>query len=224
MKTVPTLLTTTPDEFIAQMNIFQRYYDRIQLDIADGNLVPNITTQIEGILDVIDHNEVIIFPNITFDFHLMVSDYKAELEKIVKIQEKNIQVNTVLINAEHEINISELNSLYTFSIGLDIFPNVTIDSLAYKYDLDYAPNIQIMTVNPGFQGSPFLTQMLQKVEQLRVQGYSGEILIDGGVNSNTLPTISSQSYKPDIICIGSYLTKAGRDLAHRVDELKKLEQ
>ncbi len=224
MKTVPTLLTTTIEEFISQMNTFQRYYDRIQLDIADGQLVPNTTVQINEMLDVLSSNQVIIFPNITFDFHLMVSDYEAELEKIVKIQEKNIKVNTVLINASREINVSEINNSYSFSIGLDVFPDVSIDSLARNYDLDYVPSIQIMTVNPGFQGSPFLPRMLQKIEQLRVQDYGGEILIDGGVNSTSLPTISSHSFRPDIICIGSYLTKAGNDLERRVNELKKLEQ
>ncbi|QQS44587.1 hypothetical protein IPM65_03235 [Candidatus Roizmanbacteria bacterium] len=224
MKTVPTLLTTTIEEFISQMNTFQRYYDRIQLDIADGQLVPNTTVQINEMLDVFSSNQVTIFPNITFDFHLMVSDYEAELEKIVKIQEENIQVNTVLINASHEVNIGEMNSSYSFSIGLDVFPDVSIDNLARNYDLDYVPSIQIMTVNPGFQGSPFLPQMLQKIEQLRAQGYNGEILIDGGVNSNSLPTVSSQSYQPDIICIGSYLTKAGADLERRINELKKFDQ
>ncbi len=224
MKTVPTLLTTTSEEFISQMNIFQRYYDRIQLDIADGNLVPNTTTQIEDILEAVTENKVTISPNSTFDFHLMVADYESELEKIVKIQQQNIRINTVLINASREINIGKLNSTYTFSIGLDVFPDTTIEGLAHEYDLDCVPNVQIMTVNPGFQGSPFLPEMLQKIEQLRVQGYSGEILIDGGVNSNTLQVISSRSYKPDIICIGSYLTKAGSDLDYRVSELKKFEQ
>lgn len=224
MKTVPTLLTTTIEDFITQMNTFQRYYDRIQLDIADGQLVPNRTVQIDEMLQALSSDRVQISPNITFDFHLMVSDYEAELEKIVKIQEENIQVNTVLINAANEINVSEINNSYTFSIGLDVFPDMTIDSLARNYDLDYVPSIQIMTVNPGFQGSPFLPQMLQKIEQLRVQGYTAEILIDGGVNSTSLPIISSCSYRPDIICIGSYLTKADSDLGRRINELKKLEQ
>lgn len=224
MKTVPTLLTTTPEEFISQINIFQRYYDRIQLDIADGNLVPNVTTQIDEILQIITQNRQLITDSVQFDFHLMVSEYEAELEKIVKMQEQNIQVNTVLINAKHEVNIGKLNSSYSFSIGLDIFPDTTMESFAHNYDPDLIPSIQIMTVNPGFQGSPFLPEMLQKIEQLRVQGYSGEILIDGGVNSSTLPSITSQLYKPDIICIGSYLTKAGNDLEQRVNELKKFEQ
>lgn len=224
MKTVPTLLTTTIEEFISQISFFQKKFDRIQLDIADGNLVPSITTQIDEIIDAISHNQVTVSPNITFDFHLMVEDYEAELEKIAKMQKLNLQINTVLINANHELNIGKLNNTYTFSIGLDVFPDTTIDSFVRRFDLDYIPSIQIMTVNPGFQGSPFLPQMLQKIEQLRVQGYSGEILIDGGVNNNSLPIISSQTYKPDIICIGSYLTKAEEEIDRRIKELKNLEQ
>lgn len=223
MKTVPTLLTTSTEEFIEQIELFQKYFDRIQLDIADGNLVPNVTTQISEIYDLLLHKEIHIKEETVFDFHLMVQNFSPELEQIVKIQELNVRVNIVLINAEHKINIGYLNNTYTFSIGLDIFPNTHIDNIARHYDLDLIPAIQIMTVNPGFQGSPFLPQMLQKIQQLRVQNYKGEILIDGGVNNMTIPTINSQQYLPDIICIGSYLTKSEEDLESRVNLLKKLE-
>ncbi len=222
MKVIPTLLTTTREEFIEQMKLFQPYYSRIQLDIGDGNLVTNLTTQIDEIIDLLDKDMVTFFPSVEFDFHLMVKDYEKELPKIVTLQEKGIKVNTVLINAALHPDIPTLASQYTFSIGLDIFPEVTVNDIATRYDLEYIPAIQIMTVNPGFQGSPFLPDMLKKLEQLRAEDYKDSLLIDGGINEKTLPTILSAKTGPDFLCIGSYLTKAGEELKSRVERLKNL--
>ncbi|MDP4011430.1 MAG: hypothetical protein Q8P72_04355 [Candidatus Roizmanbacteria bacterium] len=223
MKTVPTLLTLDKFELSDQLELFQPYYDRIQIDVADGILVPNVTTQIEELSELISQEYVEIGPNTTFDFHLMVKNFKAELSKIKQLMTQNIKVNTVLINAGLHPKINTLLENYNFSIGLDISPSTEIDEIASHYDLSLIKYIQIMTVEPGFQGSPFLPEMLNKITQLRDHHYSGEILIDGGVNSKTIDVISAQKNRPDIICIGSFLTKAGDDLGSRVSQLKLLE-
>jgi len=223
MKTIPTLLTLDRFELSDQLELFQKYYDRIQIDIADGILVPNVTTQIEELSELIAQDNVEIDLKTSFDFHLMVKQYKVELEKIINLREQKVNVNTVLINALLFPKIDKLSKEYNFSIGLDIFPNAQIDAIALHYDLTAIKSIQIMTVQPGFQGSPFLPEMLNKITQLRDHHYSGEILIDGGVNSKTLSTIQSCKNPPDIICIGSFLTKADEDLGNRVEFLKTLE-
>lgn len=223
MKAIPTLLTTSDYEFMSQMELFQKYYHRIQLDIADGILVSNKTTQIQNIEAMLHDKEISLSPQTLVDFHLMVEDYQRELPKIERLQAMGMQVHLVLINATRQPDIDELYGLYNFSIGLDVFPSVQINTIARHYNLKKIGHIQIMTVEPGFQGSPFLPQMLYKIQQLRQQDYTGEILIDGGVNHATLPVILQAPSVPDIVCIGSYLTKSGADLAYRVNELKKFE-
>ncbi len=224
MKIIPTLLTTTTQEFIDQMNLFQKYYSRIQLDITDGELVPNVTVQIPEIIELVKRKKVIVSSNVLFDFHLMVNNYELALKQIVELQELGMKVNLSLINAELHPDIPSLNPQYQFAIGLDISPKTHIDDLARHYDLTYIPSIQIMTVSPGFQGSPFLEHMLLKIEQLRTQDYNAEIMIDGGVNEKTIPIIAGKKYPPDFLCIGSYLTKAGDDFEKRVKELKELDK
>ncbi len=222
MQIIPTLLTTSPNEFIEQMRIFQPYYSRIQLDIADGILVPNKTTQIEEMITVFSENSTLFSKKVQFDFHLMVQNFKEELNKIKKIHELGMQVNLVLINAELQPQIEQLIIEYPFRIGLDVSPSTSVEKLEHLYNLDSIPTIQIMTVNPGFQGSPFLKEMLFKIEQLRTANYKMPIMIDGGVNNETIPLIQQQKYTPDFLCIGSYLTKAGTELEKRVNELNNL--
>lgn len=222
MGIIPTLLTTTIDEFISQMNIFPHYYSRLQLDIADGKLVPNKTTQIEEMIDVFSKKTIEINQNIEFDFHLMVQGFKEELNKIKELQNLGMNVNVALINAELHPDIDILKKDYSFSIGLDVSPQTQIESITQQYNLNIIESIQIMTVNPGFQGSPFLEKMLLKIEQLRMLNYKMPIMIDGGVNHVTIPLIKSKKFTPDFLCIGSYLTKAGDTLEERVQELNNI--
>ncbi|MBP9691644.1 hypothetical protein KBD81_06215, partial [Candidatus Woesebacteria bacterium] len=137
---------------------------------------------------------------------------------------QNVNVRTVLINASLRPKLNELSREYDFAIGLDVSPEQEIEGIADHYDLSLVPSIQIMTVSPGFQGSPFLPDMLMKIQQLREHDYSGEILIDGGINSTTIPLINSHKYMPDILCIGSFLTKAGDELESRINDLRTLEE
>ena len=135
MKVIPTLLTTTKEECVREINLFQKYFDRIQLDVADGKLVPNITTQIEEIKTLILEKKVNISKKVSYDFHLMVRDYNRELKKIIKLNQLGVTIGTVLINAALTPDIEALTSQYEFSIGLDVFPQVQIDDLARKYNL-----------------------------------------------------------------------------------------
>ncbi|HRN69946.1 MAG TPA: hypothetical protein PLS49_02065, partial [Candidatus Woesebacteria bacterium] len=223
MQIIPTLLTTHQSEFLEQMELFQKYYTRIQLDIADGILVPNKTTQIEEMITLFSENRALFKPNVMFDFHLMVNHFEGELEKIKKLKELGMNIQIVLINAGLNPEIAKIKSNYQLNIGLDVFPDMEITYINSQYDLNTCQAIQIMTVNPGFQGSPFLEKMLLKIEQLRVAGYKSPILIDGGVNSTTISLIQNKTYKPDILCIGSYLTKAGAQLERRVQDLNNLQ-
>ena len=222
MKVIPTLLTTTKEECAREINLFQKYFDRIQLDIADGKLVPNVTTQIEEIESLISEKKVNISEKVRYDFHLMVDNYALELKKITKLNQQGVIVNTVLINSLHRPDIEGLTSQYGFSIGLDVFPQVQIDDLARKYNLIEIPTLQIMTVNPGFQGSSFMPDMLMKIQQLRKKDYRGEIMVDGGVNESTMSIIESANNRPDFLCVGSYLTKSGEELENRIEKLKNL--
>jgi pentose-5-phosphate-3-epimerase len=65
-----------------------------------------------------------------------------------------------------------------------------------------------MTVDPGKQGSPFLSLNLEKIAILRDEHFSEEILVDGGIDNLTFKQVIKQKYLPDILCVGSYLTKA----------------
>ena len=206
MKVVPALLEQQVELQKSQLLNLSRHYSRFQVDIADNTLVPNTTTQIDGLLHSSFFNLV---SHVIFDFHLMVEDPKKHLEMLKLLPKKRVGI--VLIHKSVFPDYVLIKSLYPqFRFGLVLNPQDDVAALSEEL-ISSLPAIQIMTIKPGFQGSPFVEESLNKIEQLRKRGFKKEILIDGSVNDKTLPTILSLKYKPDILGIGSFLTKSPKN-------------
>lgn len=206
MKVVPALLEQLVDLQKMQLLSLSKHYSRFQIDIADNTLVPNITTQIDELFHSSFFNLV---SRVVFDFHLMVSDPKKHLE-LLKIL-PNKRVGIILIHHSVLPDFPLLKKDYPqFRFGLVLNPKDEVATLDAEV-FHILPAIQIMTIKPGFQGSPFVEESLTKIEQLRKRGFKRDILIDGSVNDKTLPTILSLKYKPDILSVGSFLTKSPKN-------------
>lgn len=197
---VPTVLAENKEEFFRQIETLSPLSYRLQIDVADGLLVENTTVDLRFITAELLQNAS-LYKNKTFDFHLMVKDWEKAVEEISKIKE---QVNINLILPHYSVFTLQALKDQILKIGITFNPEEDIDiNLAMQL-----PAIQIMTVRPGKQGGQFLPEALTKIQYLRDLGFEGEILIDGGVNDKTLPTILSQAELPDVVGVGSYLTRA----------------
>jgi len=217
----PSILEKTPEALWSQVEKLSRYYSHFQIDIADGIFVPNKTLQIDEILQSIQSSNHPIVRQSTFEFHLMVKDYHKEIEKLQKLR-NYLSIETILIHSSLSPKYSILNTKYSqFSFGLVLNPEDSVQTIKTKYNLQEIPLIQIMSVNPGAQGNPFIPESLKKIEQFRMANYRNKISLDGAVNDITIPLIISQKYLPDVLCPGSYLTKA-ENLEERVTYLQKL--
>lgn len=207
MNVVPALLEQDVEMQKKQLLSLSRFYSRFQVDIADNIFVPNKTTQIEELNDASFFN---MASGVVFDFHLMVSDPIKHIETITHLPKK--RVGCVLIHHSVFPPYEDLKKAYpTLRFGLVLNPEDEVSSVPEQL-ITQLPSFQVMTITPGFQGSSFIEELLIKIEQLRKRGYKGEILIDGSVNEKTLPIILAKEYKPDILGIGSFLTKASPKL------------
>ncbi len=188
------------------------FYSRFQIDIADNTLVPNTTTQIKELSQSAFFNLV---SGTIFDFHLMVSDPIKHIESVKLLPKKRVGV--ILIHNSVFPDYSLLTNHYPlFKFGLVLNPEDEVIDIKQEL-LDKLPSLQIMTIVPGFQGSSFIEELLIKIEQLRMRGFKKEIAIDGSVNEKTIPIILAKKYRPDVLGVGSYLTKAaGQELRKRI--------
>lgn len=224
MKIFPSILETQIDAFWQQIKKMIQIFPYFQIDIADGQLVANKTVQIEEIIRTISNFQFLISKH-QLEFHLMVDDYFKEIKKLKKLVHF-IKIKKILIhlNALKESNFQFLTSNFQppdslFSYGLVLNPK---DGVKENWPvIKKFSTTQIMTVNPGFQGSPFLPKNLEKINELRELGYQGIITLDGAINDETLPIVLKNKYLPDVVFPGSFLReKPGENL----EILKKLSE
>jgi len=221
MKIAVSVYEKTIQNFLNQINKLSSYVSYFQIDISDGIYAPNKTVQVEEIANNINNLGSNIY-HLNFDFHLMVKDFETEIKKLINFKDK-ISINNILIHYSLKPNYQSLITNYQLPIGMVLNSEDRVSNLVENYEIQKIPIIQIMTVQIGAQGNPFLPENINKVEQLKKAYFSGQIFLDGGINEKTLPIILSKEYRPDVLCPGAYLTQASlEELPERIKYLENL--
>lgn len=223
MKIVPSILETSITSFRRRIKDLAPLFSHFQIDIADGKFVNNKTVGIEDIPSAMEQFDNKTMKRFFFDFHLMVFNYKKEIIKLEKLA-KSIQIKNVLIHLKALRNqppAKQFNNLTMEQFNLGLVLNPEEDVLANWPLILKFTSVQIMSVNPGFYGSPFLPQTLEKINVLRKLGFAGKIFLDGGINDQTLLTILKNNEKPDVLSIGNYLAEEPEEKLKILNQLIK---
>lgn len=104
-----------------------------------------------------------------------------------KIREAGMQVSKLhFYNLIRYYTISIIIFIFTYflQVGVGIKPNTSVSAVA-EY-IDMADVVLIMTVEPGFGGQKFMSDMMTKVQWLRSNYPSLDIEVDGGVGLDTI--------------------------------------
>lgn len=191
-KIIPAIIAKTQEEFEEKIIKVKDYVEIIQLDFMDGVFVANKS---------IDFDFKIPLTNCSFEAHLMIKN------PINWIEKNYSKVDTILVHFESCINHSEIISIIKSKnkrVGFVLNPETSIESLTDF--LDNLDQVLIMTVNPGFYGSPFLPDMLDKISKLRALKPDLDIEVDGGITDKTINIVDSAG--ANLFVSGSYIIKA----------------
>jgi ribulose-phosphate 3-epimerase len=161
--------------------------DYLHLDVMDGHFVPNLTfgpPMVKCLRKKI--------PHAFFDLHMMVS----EPEKWVKdMADAGANQYTFHLEATNDpdalIKLIRDNGM---KVGIAIKPNTPLTQVLPF--VTQADMILIMTVEPGFGGQKFMSNMMTKVKTLREAYPSLDIEVDGGVGLGTIDEAAKVRYKP----------------------------
>lgn len=100
-------------------------------------------------------------------------------------------------------------------VGLALKPNTPV-SVIEEY-ISHADMVLIMTVEPGFGGQKFMSDMMPKVEYLRKNYPALDIEVDGGVSLATIDECATAG--ANMIVAGTAIISA-QDQKHVIDVLK----
>ena len=171
--------------------------DMFHIDVMDGNFVPNISFGFPIIEAIRSKTDKI------FDCHIMIARPEEYVERFCNAGCDMVSFHIEATN--HADRVIQIIKNSGKKAGIVLNPQTSIESVKYLLPkLDY---VLIMTVNPGFGGQKFISEMLEKIEELakirEEKGYSFLIQVDGGVNVETSKLCRDKG--ADLLVCGSFL-------------------
>ena len=171
--------------------------DLIHVDVMDGHFVPNISFG-APVMKCIRKD----FDGI-FDVHLMISEPLRYLDDFVKGGADMITFH-LESDSDPDATIAAIHEKGC-KAGISIKPKTPAE--AVKPYLDRVDMVLVMTVEPGFGGQKFMTDMMPKVTQIRQwiseSGREIDLQVDGGVNAETAKVCVEAG--ANVLVAGSYL-------------------
>ncbi|MCX2732419.1 ribulose-phosphate 3-epimerase [Saccharopolyspora sp. NFXS83] len=154
--------------------------DWVHVDVMDAHFVPNLTLGlpvVESLLKVTD---------IPLDCHLMIEDPDRWAIGYAEAGAHNV---TVHAEAAHDpIKVAKDLRAAGAKAGLSIKPGTPFDQ--YVEVLKHYDTLLVMSVEPGFGGQKFITEVLEKARAARNLVDTGHlnliVEIDGGINTATI--------------------------------------
>jgi ribulose-phosphate 3-epimerase len=155
--------------------------DGLQIDIMDGQFVPNITFG----PDLVRALRKVV--KLKLDVHLMINEPEHLLVPFA-----DAGADRIIIHEEACTHIYQvLQSIKALKIEAGVALNPGTPLKAIEEVLDLVDFVQVMTVSPGFGGQRFITGQLNKIKRLRQllaeHHLRIPIAVDGGIYVDTAP-------------------------------------
>jgi ribulose-phosphate 3-epimerase len=211
IRITPSILNADFSNLQSEIAKIAKVSDLLHLDVMDNVFVPNFTFNFESASNIIKESSLPV------DAHLMVAD-------VDHIAPEYAQAGcaSVTIHAEATKDISgTLRAIRKIGArsGLALKPSTQIED--YVDFIDDVDMFLIMTVEPGFGGQKFMTDMMSKVSRTRAIIGSRPIWlqVDGGVSLETIEIAADAG--ADTFVAGSAVFNA-QDPAAMVTALREL--
>lgn len=178
----------------------------IHIDVMDGSFVPSISFGMPVI------SSIRKVTNKVFDVHLMIDEPIRYVEEFAKCGADILTVHLEACSDVHK-TIKAIREA-GMKVGLSIKPGTSYETVfPYLSEVDM---VLVMTVEPGFGGQEFMTDMLPKISAVRKEierlNLNTDVEIDGGVNRENIDSILKAG--ANVIVAGSAVFK--NDIADNV--------
>ncbi|MFH1352598.1 MAG: ribulose-phosphate 3-epimerase [bacterium] len=212
MKKIEIGFSILSSDFAGLKSVVAKYetlVDFIQMDVMDGNFVPNLTFGVPVV------NSLRKITKIPFEAHLMVVNPGVQWKWYRKTCKR------ILFHIEAVKNPRALlKKMAGVEKGIAVNPETPV-----KKVIPFLKDIQVvllMSVSPGFAGQKFDERVIKKISFLRnyIDGKNikCKISVDGGIDAKTAAKCVKAGV--DFLIVSSYLSKG--DIKRKAKILKNL--
>ncbi len=186
--------------------------DFVHVDVMDGHFVPNLTI---GPVVVEAVAKVATKP---LDIHLMVENNSFFVDLFAPLKPEFISFHIEEEKHPHRL-IQKIRSL-GIRPAITLNPHTSPEAIEFLLaDVDM---VLLMSVNPGFGGQKFISNVIDKAKRLKklIEKYNPDCLIevDGGVNDQNIHQLREVGV--NVVVAGSYVFGNKEGYKHSIDSLK----
>ena len=154
--------------------------DWVHVDVMDAHFVPNLTLGLPVVQSLLKATDI------PMDCHLMIEDPDRWAIGYAEAGAHNVTVHVEA--AEDPVGLAKNLRAAGAKAGLSIKPNTPLEQ--YLDVLKHYDTLLVMSVEPGFGGQKFISEVLDKTRQARDLVDTGHlnllVEIDGGINAETI--------------------------------------
>jgi len=178
IRVVPAILTDDSKTLKTMVQQAETFTNYVQFDIMDGQFVPSQSITWEHLSG--------LSMKISWEVHLMVLKPEAYLGDFQRAGAKKIVFHYEATSSPREV-ISMIKNL-GLQAGLAVNPETHVSAvLPLSAEVD---SVLFLSVHPGFYGSEFLPEVLEKIVEFRSAQPEVEIGIDGGIKESNIAEVA----------------------------------
>jgi ribulose-phosphate 3-epimerase len=147
----------------------------------------------------------------------MVEEPEKAVGEWIKAGAKRLIVHVEAMTPETAAQILKMSREHGIEVMLSSNPHTSKDVL--EPYLKIFSSFQVLSVNPGYTGQPFLPTTLEKVKFLRHSSSSAKIEVDGGINRETAKLAKAAG--ANIVAAASYIFGV-KEPKKAYEELKRI--
>ena len=152
----------------------------IHIDVMDGHFVPNLSIGQGVIKSIRKHSDSY------FDVHLMIDNPEKYIDSFIDAGADGITFH-IEVAGENVYELINRIKVRGKKVGISVNPATNLPSIEILKLIDV---LLIMTVNPGFGGQRYISEMNEKINKARQlkqeYGLNYKIEVDGGINADTI--------------------------------------
>jgi len=208
-RVVPAILTDDPKALETMVRQAETFTDYVQFDIMDGQFVPSQSITWKHLAS--------LSMKLNWEAHLMVLHPENQLEGFRQAGAQKVVFHYEATPSPRGVIALARN--LSLKVGLAINPETPVSAfLPLASEVD---SVLFLSVNPGFYGSKFIPEVLDKLAEFRSACPDMEIGIDGGIKEGNIAQIARAG--ADIIYVGSaiFLQPQPAESFHRLLSLAR---
>lgn len=191
-------------EIEEKLHLVEPYVAWVQIDIADGTLVPR-----ETVNDFSNYAST----KISLEAHLMVADPVKYIRPLVDVGFKRLIAHIESDDPRKFLDEAKYESV---EVGFAIDGPTELEQIEPM--LDSIDVVQVMTIEAGDSGKPFLPETVEKIKRIHENYPNLPIEVDGGIDE-IKAKIVAQAGATRIVST-TYLFKDPQHIAHAIERLK----